>query len=115
MALPFSSMVIKLGLNGSLAPAARTSLGGPFPSAKEWKELIFFLNRVEMRFRWRCFSARERPQGAAGNAKPCWWRWLILALRGCPGPGMTLSFRDCEINLERRELWHAKRAVNVEP
>jgi DNA-binding winged helix-turn-helix (wHTH) protein len=28
---------------------------------------------------------------------------------------MTLSFRDCEINLERRELWHAKRAVNVEP
>src|SRR6266568_2671639 len=58
------------------------------------------------------FSA---PPGAAGNAKPCWWRWLILAPRGCPGPGMTLSFRDCEINLERRELWRAKRAVHVEP
>jgi DNA-binding winged helix-turn-helix (wHTH) protein len=28
---------------------------------------------------------------------------------------MTLSFRDCEINLEGRELWCAKRAVHVEP
>jgi TolB-like protein/cytochrome c-type biogenesis protein CcmH/NrfG len=28
---------------------------------------------------------------------------------------MTLSFGDCEINLERRELWRAKRAVHVEP
>src|SRR5712691_4923408 len=28
---------------------------------------------------------------------------------------MTLSFRDCEINLERRELWRAKRAVHGEP
>ena len=28
---------------------------------------------------------------------------------------MTLSFSDCEINLERRELWRAKRAVHVEP
>jgi len=28
---------------------------------------------------------------------------------------MTLSFRDCEINLERRELWRAKRAIHVEP
>jgi hypothetical protein len=62
------------------------------------------------------FSARTPPPGAAGNAnKPCWWRSLILALRGCPGPGMTLSFRDCEINLERRELWRAKRAIHVEP
>jgi TolB-like protein len=28
---------------------------------------------------------------------------------------MTLSFGDCEIDLERRELWHAKRPVHVEP
>src|ERR1700726_3467072 len=28
---------------------------------------------------------------------------------------MTRSFGDCEINLERRELWRAKRAVHVEP
>ena len=28
---------------------------------------------------------------------------------------MTLSFGDCEIDLERRELWRAKRAVHVEP
>jgi TolB-like protein/cytochrome c-type biogenesis protein CcmH/NrfG len=28
---------------------------------------------------------------------------------------MTLSFGDCEINLERRELWRARRAVHVEP
>jgi DNA-binding winged helix-turn-helix (wHTH) protein len=28
---------------------------------------------------------------------------------------MTLSFGECEINLERRELWRAKRAVHVEP
>src|SRR6266478_1292657 len=28
---------------------------------------------------------------------------------------MPLGFRDCEINLERRELWRAKRAVHVEP
>jgi DNA-binding winged helix-turn-helix (wHTH) protein len=28
---------------------------------------------------------------------------------------MTLRFGDCEINLERRELWRAKRAVHVEP
>jgi TolB-like protein len=28
---------------------------------------------------------------------------------------MTLSFGDCEINLERRELWRAKSAVHVEP
>jgi DNA-binding winged helix-turn-helix (wHTH) protein len=28
---------------------------------------------------------------------------------------MTLDFGDCEINLERRELWRAKRAVHVEP
>jgi TolB-like protein/tetratricopeptide (TPR) repeat protein len=28
---------------------------------------------------------------------------------------MTLGFGDCEINLERRELWRAKRAVHVEP
>jgi DNA-binding winged helix-turn-helix (wHTH) protein len=28
---------------------------------------------------------------------------------------MTLSFGNCEINLERRELWRAKRAVHVEP
>ncbi len=53
-------MVIKLGLNGSLAPAARTSVALPFPSAKALRELRFFLNRVEMRFRRRCFSARER-------------------------------------------------------
>src|SRR6266480_4101540 len=53
------------------------------------------------------FSARTPLPGAAGDAKPCWWRRLILAL--------PLSFRDCEINLERRELWRAKRAVHVEP
>jgi TolB-like protein len=28
---------------------------------------------------------------------------------------MTLSFGDCQIDLERRELWRAKRAVHVEP
>src|SRR6202166_885612 len=28
---------------------------------------------------------------------------------------MTLSFGDCEINLERRELWRARRVVHVEP
>src|SRR6266852_3363303 len=28
---------------------------------------------------------------------------------------MTLGFGDCEIDLERRELWRAKRAVHVEP
>jgi DNA-binding winged helix-turn-helix (wHTH) protein len=28
---------------------------------------------------------------------------------------MTLSFGDREIDLERRELWRAKRAVHVEP
>ena len=28
---------------------------------------------------------------------------------------MTLSFGDCEIDLERRELWHARRPVHVEP
>src|SRR5471032_814569 len=28
---------------------------------------------------------------------------------------MKLSFGDCEIDLERRELWRAKRAVHVEP
>src|SRR3979490_3299509 len=28
---------------------------------------------------------------------------------------MTLSFGDCEINLERRELWRAKRPVHVQP
>jgi len=28
---------------------------------------------------------------------------------------MTLSFGDCEMSLERRELWRAKRAVHVEP
>jgi len=51
MALPFSSMVIKLGLNGSLAPAARTSVAWPFPSAKALRELRFLLNRIEIRFR----------------------------------------------------------------
>jgi len=60
MALPFSSMVIKLGLNGSLAPAARTSVAWPFPSAKALRELRFFLNRIEMRFRRLCFSTGER-------------------------------------------------------
>ena len=30
-------------------------------------------------------------------------------------PRMTLGFGDCEIDLERRELWRAKRAVHVEP
>src|SRR5689334_13356987 len=29
--------------------------------------------------------------------------------------GMTLSFDDCEIDLERRELRRAKRIVHVEP
>src|SRR6195256_5498629 len=28
---------------------------------------------------------------------------------------MTLGFGNCEINLEWRELWRAKRAVHVEP
>src|SRR6202047_4756324 len=28
---------------------------------------------------------------------------------------MTLGFGDCEIDLERGELWRAKRAVHVEP
>src|SRR3979490_1113782 len=28
---------------------------------------------------------------------------------------MTLSFGDCEIDLERRELWRANQAVHVEP
>ncbi|MEA2868567.1 MAG: hypothetical protein QOE39_3282 [Bradyrhizobium sp.] len=28
---------------------------------------------------------------------------------------MILSFDDCEVDLERRELWRAKRAVHVEP
>jgi hypothetical protein len=28
---------------------------------------------------------------------------------------MTLDFGDCEIDLERRELWRAKFAVHVEP
>jgi DNA-binding winged helix-turn-helix (wHTH) protein len=28
---------------------------------------------------------------------------------------MTLSFGDCEIDLERRELWRGKHAVHVEP
>jgi tetratricopeptide (TPR) repeat protein len=30
-------------------------------------------------------------------------------------PRMPLGFGDCEIDLERRELWRAKRAVHVEP
>jgi len=46
MASPFSSMVIKLGLDGSLATAARTSVERPFPSAKALREQRFFLNRI---------------------------------------------------------------------
>src|SRR3979411_2521371 len=47
-------------------------------------------------------------------------RWLrAVADRGprpeCAGPRMTLSFGDNEINLERRELRRAERAVHVEP
>jgi DNA-binding winged helix-turn-helix (wHTH) protein len=37
----------------------------------------------------------------------------ILALPGCPRT--RNSFGDCEISLERRELWRAKRALHVEP
>jgi hypothetical protein len=42
MALPFSSMVLKLGLNGSLVPGAMTLVAWQFPSAKALKELRFF-------------------------------------------------------------------------
>ena len=98
MALPFSSMVLKLGLNGSLAPGAMTLVAWQFLSAKALREQRFFskpdrdaLQAVML------FSARTPLPAAAGNAKPCWWRWLILALRGAPGRGMTLSLRGCEI------------------
>jgi hypothetical protein len=52
MALPFSSMVIKLGLNGSLAPGARTSVGMAVPFGQGFERAaIFPPNRIEMRFR----------------------------------------------------------------
>src|ERR1700682_6525764 len=43
----------------------------------------------------------------------------VVADRGpvpnVPGPRMTLSFGDYEINLDRRELRRAKRPVHVQP
>jgi hypothetical protein len=51
MALPFSSTVIKLGLNGSLAPGARTSVGMAAPFGQHFERVaIFLLERLEMRF-----------------------------------------------------------------
>jgi hypothetical protein len=43
MALPFSSMVLKLGLNGSLAPGGDDVSSVAVPFAKALKELQFFL------------------------------------------------------------------------
>jgi hypothetical protein len=43
MALPFSSMVLKLGLSGSLAPGAMTLVAWQFLSAKALIKLRFFL------------------------------------------------------------------------
>src|SRR5258705_7570805 len=42
--------------------------------------------------------------------------WLTVApIPNVPGPRMTLSFGDYEINLDRRELRRAKRPVHVQP
>jgi hypothetical protein len=43
MPLPFSSMVLKLGLSGSLAPGAMTLVAWQFLSAKALIKLLFFL------------------------------------------------------------------------
>src|SRR5258705_405797 len=43
-------------------------------------------------------------------------QWLTVApVPNVPGPRMTLSFGDYEINLDRRELRRAKRPVHVQP
>jgi hypothetical protein len=79
-------MVLKLGLNGSLAPGGEDvgSLAVRFGQDFE-RTVIFSLDRFKMRFRRHAFQRANAARGAAGNAKPCWRRRLILALPGAPG------------------------------